>query len=231
MTHSSYEVPRDFKMPTSEAYDDVIADLDTDIKAVGGVGAFLQEIREDRRYWQSMHDSVYCPLTNLAYRRLSLDGRPSEQSLPFAKASVGGGVIAHIANEGLYPRLDIVKPYTISSIVPQLLGEAKDAYNKAEAERDTYMMFRIGDEAMAGIFLHDLSERSLKTLNVWGQEFAGANRRLDLTDRSDTFVLGFGQSMYLAWVEYAQRLKNQGREDYDSFPSIKQALKVPSTNK
>lgn len=104
-----------FRLPSPDDLDDSIAGIDSDIKQEGSAAAFMTMIRDGRKSWESMENRVLAPLAQFAIHYVDLlsDMGTIHDTTPVARAVTKGMLFGHIVNEGVYPRLLEVQPYSV----------------------------------------------------------------------------------------------------------------------
>lgn len=193
-----------FRLPTPDDFDDCIAGMDQDIKEEGGPAAFLGTIRSARTNWESMENGVIRPLVRHAFNFEDplYSGRPPQTNLEISRAAFSGMLFGHILNEGLYPRMQSVRPYnTNTPINAALISESSNF--EALWAKDQPLAYGLGVQAMSSLFIGSLSTQSLEILSAWGESMVGERR-------TGYFNFGFGTSLYLAWDAYSDMVLASG---------------------
>ena len=202
-------LPNSFQLPTPEDYIAVVADLEQSVQEEGSARSYLAKIRHERRHSRKFQELTLRPLARTALlleevdeRGLTLDNRHQ-----IANAALAGMIYGHLANEISYPSLnERYYPYAKIAVNMSMLGEAAAPFQQHEGMATAFGR-QIGYTAMAGHFLRQLDEPSGQVLGNWSKEVVLPS------NHHNSFVYGFGTSLYAAWDLYSDTLIEEGRED------------------
>ncbi|MFZ2126628.1 MAG: hypothetical protein WAV04_03920 [Candidatus Microsaccharimonas sp.] len=202
-------IPAEFRIPTNQTIDDLIAGVDSDIKEEGSVRSFLGIIRFDRQNSQAFYHKVLYPST---YFALTLELRDSDENLRdrqhrLANAVLSGMIFGHIINESTYPGVGRSHfPYDKIWVNNNLLGAYKESFESHDGIK-TVEGRRVGYYAMARTAIQDLSDESFANLEKWSEDL------IPEAVYRPNFTLGFGTAIYSGWDYYTDRLLAEGRGD------------------
>jgi len=206
-------LPGDFRLPTPEDYDTVVARLDEAVQEEGSARLFLGKIRHERRNSYGFQMQALRPLarTALSLEEMDEQGLSLDRDHSMANAALAGMVYGHLANEVSYPLLnEHYYPYGSILVTLSMLGDAEASFLKNEGMQTPFGR-QIGYTAMAGYVLRQLSEQSQHVVHSWSKEV------IYPSVHHKSFVYGFGTALYAAWDLYSDKLIAEGCADEDTL--------------